>query len=215
MFNHVSYLDGLVVAAAANAPSTLAKASLASAPFLGPWTRAMQMTYVDRVGPSGGGTVAALAAHAADDRRPPLAVAAEATTKPGRGLLRYRTGAFVGGAPVLPIVLDYRVERGCVNPGWGLVQSHFIHLLRLQAAGRVRVTAKVLPLFVPTEEQKRDPKAYAEAVRREMAAAAGMPLLPASVDDWAALKRAGVCVDWTGRRLLVRGRAVEVGRGKG
>jgi lysophosphatidylcholine acyltransferase/lyso-PAF acetyltransferase len=210
VFNHVSYLDGLVVAAAANAPATLAKASLAAAPFLGRWTRAMQMTVVDRS--RGGGTVAALAAHAADARRPPVAVAPEGTTKPARGLLAFRTGAFVGGRPVLPIVLDYRAEAGCVNPGWGVTRAAWLHLLRLQAAGRVRVTATVLPLFVPTAEQAGDPRAYAEAVRREMAAAVGMPLLPASSDDWAALKRAGVYVDWTGRELLARGR--EVG-GKG
>ena len=68
MFNHVSYLDGLVVAAAANAPATLAKASLAAAPFLGRWTRAMQMTVVDRS--RGGGTAHDGTAHDRDNVAP-------------------------------------------------------------------------------------------------------------------------------------------------
>jgi len=35
-------------------------------------------------------------------------VAPEGTTKPGHCLLTFSTGAFVAGAPVLPVLLKYR-----------------------------------------------------------------------------------------------------------
>ena len=41
-------------------------------------------------------------------RYPLFIVAPEGTTKPGHCLLTFSTGAFVAGAPVLPVLLKYR-----------------------------------------------------------------------------------------------------------
>lgn len=102
-------------------------------PFFGVWSRALQFLFIEsgarRGGevessgsspvsspssaavsePSkGGGAAAAMARRAADARFPLLAVSPEATTKPEHCLLRFKSGAFVSGRPVLPICLDYR-----------------------------------------------------------------------------------------------------------
>lgn len=52
-----------------------------------------------------------MARRAADARFPLLAVSPEGTTKPEHCLLRFKSGAFVSGRPVLPICLDYRRRR--------------------------------------------------------------------------------------------------------
>ena len=49
VFNHVSYLDGIVMASIF-APSGVAKASVASMPFFGVFTRALQFLFVLRKG---------------------------------------------------------------------------------------------------------------------------------------------------------------------
>lgn len=206
VFNHVSYLDGLLLAACLRAPSALAKAGLAHAPCLGPWTQALQCAYVDRRG-VGGGTVAALTARASDARAwPPLAVAPEGTTKPSPCLLRFRSGAFAaalaaGGVPVIPVALDYRWTR--VNPGWGVMHSTLTHVLRLQARFDTRARVHVLPPVWPSPGDT--PTAYAERVRGVLARALGVPTVDAGLEEWGALKAARVAVDWTGTRVLVNG----------
>ena len=204
VFNHVSYLDGLVLAELA-APAALAKASVAAAPCVGPWTRALQCAFVERGG-GAGGTVAALAARLARPGWPPLAVAPEGTTKPARCLLRFRTGAFAAavatGTPVVPVVLDY---RGRVNPGWGVMRpaATLVHLLRMHAQLDTRATVTVLPAMAPAPGDGAD--TFAATVRAAMGEAAGLPLVDAGLEEWAALKKAGVSVDWTGRKLMVGG----------
>jgi hypothetical protein len=55
--------------------------------------------------------------------RPPrqVCIAPEGTCGDGRGLLEFRTGAFVLGRPVLPVCLKY--GQGDHNPAWGQVRG--------------------------------------------------------------------------------------------
>lgn len=61
-------------------------------------------------------------------RYPLLMVAPEGTTKHGNVLLRFSTGAFVPGRPVLPVLLKYRHRH--FDVGWGITNSPW-HLYRL------------------------------------------------------------------------------------
>ena len=63
-------------------------------------------------------------------RYPLLMIAPEGTTKHGNVLLRFSTGAFVPGLPVLPVLLKYRSRH--FDPGWG-VSNTFWHMYRLLA----------------------------------------------------------------------------------
>ena len=49
-----------------------------------------------------------------------VCIAPEGTCGDGRGLLEFRTGAFVLGRPVLPVCLKY--GQGDHNPAWGQVR---------------------------------------------------------------------------------------------
>lgn len=63
----------------------------------------------------------------AQDRRYPLLVLApEGTCGNGYSLLKFRTGAFVAGLPVLPILLKYKTS--CINPAWTIINEpvHFV-----------------------------------------------------------------------------------------
>jgi lysophosphatidylcholine acyltransferase / lyso-PAF acetyltransferase len=55
-----------------------------------------------------------------------LSIAPEGTCGDGRSVLRFRTGAFVAGVPVLPIVLWYRKKH--LNPAWTIIYEywHFV-----------------------------------------------------------------------------------------
>ena len=57
-------------------------------------------------------------------------VAPEGTTKHGNVLLRFSTGAFVPGRPVLPVLLKYRHRH--FDVGWGITTSLW-HVYRLLA----------------------------------------------------------------------------------
>ena len=50
---------------------------------------------------------------------PMLYVAPEGTLGDGRCLLQYKTGAFVAGVPVVPILMRYRLTSH--NPAWTIV----------------------------------------------------------------------------------------------
>jgi lysophosphatidylcholine acyltransferase/lyso-PAF acetyltransferase len=162
----------------------------------------------------GGGVAAAIAARAGDPRFPPVAVAPEGTTKSGACLTRFRTGAFVPGAPVLPVLFYYGDEGqapafplrppASFHPGWGRVSSALSHFARSQAAPRNALAVRVLPLYEPSAAERADPAVYAENVRHHMAAALGVPPVSAGIEEWAALKAAGICTDALGRRVLWR-----------
>ena len=55
-----------------------------------------------------------------DDRRfPMLMMAPEGTCGDNRCILHFRTGAFVPGVPVLPVLLKYRFKHH--NPSWIII----------------------------------------------------------------------------------------------
>lgn len=160
----------------------------------------------------GSGASGAIAARAADGRFPLVALAPEGTTKVGACLLRFRTGAFVPGRPVLPVLLSYgggggpgaRGAPSSFHPGWGRVASSLAHFLRSQVAPRNALAIRILPLYTPSPAEAADPARFAENVRHHMAAALGVPPVAASLGEWAALKQAGICTDVWGRRVLWR-----------
>jgi lysophosphatidylcholine acyltransferase/lyso-PAF acetyltransferase len=61
---------------------------------------------------------------------PMLSVAPEGTLSNGRCLLSFKTGAFVAGTPVVPILLRYKLTP--FNPSWSIIIP-FWHLVRQRA----------------------------------------------------------------------------------
>ncbi|CAK9142816.1 unnamed protein product, partial [Ilex paraguariensis] len=88
------------------------------------------------------------------------------TTTNGDFLLPFKTGAFLSKAPVLPVILRYPYQR--FSPAWDSISGvrHVIFLF-CQCVNHIEVTR--LPVYYPSQQEKDDPKIYADNVRRLMA----------------------------------------------
>ena len=77
------------------------------------------------------------------------------------------------------------------NVGW--------HFWRTQAQFANYCEVQVLQPYRPSEAERENPRLYADNVRKLMAAELGAKLSPYGIPEQQMLKRAGYCVDKTGR----------------
>uniref|UniRef100_A0A7N0V5Y1 Phospholipid/glycerol acyltransferase domain-containing protein n=1 Tax=Kalanchoe fedtschenkoi TaxID=63787 RepID=A0A7N0V5Y1_KALFE len=169
--NHVSYLDILYHMSSAF-PSFVAKRSVAKLPLVGLISKCLGCVFVQREskssnfkGVSGVVTERVRKAHQNKDS-PMMMLFPEGTTTNGDYLLPFKTGAFLSKAPVLPVILRYPYRR--FSPAWDTISgARHIFLLLCQFVNYIEV--KELPVYYPSEEEKENPKLYAENVRNLMA----------------------------------------------
>ncbi|GAB0494580.1 hypothetical protein MMPV_005874 [Pyropia vietnamensis] len=110
---------------------------------------------------------------------PTILLFPEGTTSNNCALLRFRTGAFIHGAPVKPVVLQWGVYD--VDPAY--VKISKTALLRLLCEPRLYLRVTRMPLYRPSAAEKADPRLFAENVRRLMARQLRVPLVPFSLAD--------------------------------
>lgn len=141
VFNHVSYVDALAIMWLL-APSGVGKSSVSNVPVLKYVVRAYQAVYFHEDKRSGSvptkpkpekkrnavayvvtGSVTevlskrvSVSSYGQPGGFPLVCMAPEGTCSDGRGLLEFRTGAFVLGRPVLPVCLKYAIKDH--NPAW-------------------------------------------------------------------------------------------------
>ena len=124
----------------------------------------------------------ALAAGTAGPEDQPMLLFPEGTTTNGRFLLPFRTGAFLAGVPVQPVVLKFRTARRGLNPSWETIPIAR-HLFYLMAQPLHAVTVLELPVYVPNEAEKADPALYGRGVRAAMMAAGDFSPMDATLED--------------------------------
>lgn len=208
VFNHVSYLDGIILASIF-APTGIAKASVATMPFFGVCTRALQFLFILRRGTTdeqnkhilSGKPAEMIAKRAVDPRYPLFIVAPEGTTKHTHCLLTFAKGAFAPGLPVMPVLLKYSSVN--FNPGWGIVYTAW-HFFRMCNQYVNHLEVEVLPIYRPSAEERQSPELYAANVRKIMGEALRAELSTHGIPQQQALKRNGIYVDWTGRYIRQR-----------
>ncbi|KAL0360711.1 UNVERIFIED_CONTAM: Lysophospholipid acyltransferase LPEAT1 [Sesamum radiatum] len=169
--NHVSYLD-ILYHMSSSFPSFVAKRSVAKLPLVGLISKCLGCVYVQRElkssdfkGVSGIVNERIREAHQ-NKFAPKMMLFPEGTTTNGDYLLPFKTGAFLAKAPVLPIILRYPYQR--FSPAWDSISGvRHVILLLCQFANYMEVTQ--LPVYRPSEQEKEDPKLYAENVRKLMA----------------------------------------------
>ncbi|KAK4434498.1 Lysophospholipid acyltransferase LPEAT1 [Sesamum alatum] len=169
--NHVSYVD-ILYHMSASFPSFVAKRSVAKLPFIGLISKCLGCVYVQRESKSSdfkgvSGVVNERMREAYQNKlAPKIMLFPEGTTTNGDYLLPFKTGAFLAKAPVLPVVLRYPYQR--FSPAWDSISGvRHVILLLCQFVNHIEVTR--LPIYHPSEQEKADPKLYAENVRRLMA----------------------------------------------
>lgn len=169
--NHVSYID-ILYHMSASFPSYVAKRSVAKLPLVGLISKCLGCVYVQREdkrsdfkGVSGIVSGRLRAAHR-DKDAPLMMLFPEGTTTNGDYLLPFKTGAFLSGTPVQPVLLKYTYRR--FSPAWDTISGvRHVVLLLCQFINHLEVVW--LPVYVPSEKEKADPKLYASNVRKLMA----------------------------------------------
>ncbi|KAK9826820.1 hypothetical protein WJX81_004146 [Elliptochloris bilobata] len=188
--NHVSYLD-ILVHMSHSAPSFVARGNTADLPLIGLISKYLQCIFVNRGFKTKTGEVAGVSGQVKervelaaltgpDPNLRPLLLFPEGTTTNGRCLLPFKTGAFLAGAPVRPVVLEYGADR--VSAAWESIDFVW-HAFLMLANATHSVTAYELPVYVPSEAEKGDPTLYANNVRDMMLRVGGFKASPASLQD--------------------------------
>ncbi|OVA18662.1 Phospholipid/glycerol acyltransferase [Macleaya cordata] len=169
--NHISYLD-ILYHMSSSFPSFVAKRSVAKLPLVGLISKCLGCVYVQREsksaefkGVSGVVTERVLEAHR-NKHAPLMMLFPEGTTTNGEFLLPFKTGAFIAGTPVLPVILRYPYQR--FSPAWDTISGvRHVILLLCQFVNHIEVIR--LPVYYPSEQEKEDPKLYANNVRKLLA----------------------------------------------
>ncbi|CAI9771428.1 unnamed protein product [Fraxinus pennsylvanica] len=169
--NHVSYLD-ILYHMSSSFPSFVAKRSVAKLPLIGLISKCLGCIYVQRESKSSNfkgvsGVVNDRIWEAHQNKfAPKMMLFPEGTTTNGDYILPFKTGAFLAKAPVLPVILRYPYQR--FSPAWDSMSgARHVLLLLCQFVNYMEVTQ--LPVYYPSQQEKDDPKLYAENVRRLMA----------------------------------------------
>ncbi|KAF5943262.1 hypothetical protein HYC85_020904 [Camellia sinensis] len=176
--NHISYLD-ILYHMSSFFPSFVAKRSVAKLPLVGLISKCLGCVFVQRESKSSdfkgvSAVVNERVREAHQNKFAPMMMlfpgfyfdAVKGTTTNGDFLLPFKTGAFLSKAPVRPVILRYPYQR--FSPAWDSISGvRHIMLLLCQFVNYLEVTR--LPVYSPSQQEKDDPKLYAENVRRLMA----------------------------------------------
>lgn len=169
--NHISYLD-ILYHMSSSFPSFVAKRSVAKLPLVGLISKCLGCVYVQRESKSPdfkgvSGVVNERIREAHQNKSAPIMLLfPEGTTTNGDFLLPFKSGAFLSGAPVQPVILRYPYQR--LSPAWDSI-SGVRHVILLLCQFVNYVEATWLPVYYPSQQEKDDPRLYAENVRRLMA----------------------------------------------
>eukprot|EP00928_Gymnodinium_smaydae_P032540 TRINITY_DN23541_c0_g1_i1.p1 TRINITY_DN23541_c0_g1~~TRINITY_DN23541_c0_g1_i1.p1 ORF type:complete len:367 (+),score=36.75 TRINITY_DN23541_c0_g1_i1:152-1252(+) len=191
--NHVSMLDGPLISIAVRGQITgVAARWVTKMPFAATIARAHRVLDVSRgpkdasaaVAPEpesstdgeGAGKPPSATAQIAEYQRRckagsglvPLLVFPEATTKSANCLVKFRTGVFVAGEPVQPVVLLYPDHFG-----WAQSLGGHVRLMLTRCFGCVDMVW--LPVYWPNEAERTNPQLFADNVQAAMAEAMKLP----------------------------------------
>lgn len=184
VMNHVSHFDILMMMAVCHdgIPSFVAKRAVQGAPIFGYKSMVWQCLYVDnRTGNAPGGNLAQkIAERAANHELNPILIFPEGTTTNGESIINFRTGAFVSGSPVKPVAIRY--PPGNFAPAWESIGGLY-HMFRVFSQFSNACEIEWLPVYYPNEQEKKEPKLFAENVRTAIANAMKVPKIEASFQD--------------------------------
>ncbi|KAG1664377.1 hypothetical protein FOA52_004710 [Chlamydomonas sp. UWO 241] len=89
----------------------------------------------------------------------------EGTTTNGKYLLPFKTGAFLAGVPLQPVIIKY--HGTAFSPTWDTINV-FRQIWLLMCQPITHITCVELAVYHPSEEEKSDPALYAENMRQYM-----------------------------------------------
>ncbi|XP_075868630.1 lysophosphatidylcholine acyltransferase 1 isoform X2 [Nelusetta ayraudi] len=113
---------------------------------------------------------------------PQIMIFPEGTCTNRSCLITFKPGAFIPAVPVQPVVFRYPNKLDTITWTWqgpGAFEILWLTLCQFHN----EFTIEFLPVYTPSEEEKRNPALFAINVRRVMAKALGVPITDYSFED--------------------------------
>lgn len=113
---------------------------------------------------------------------PQIMIFPEGTCTNRSCLITFKPGAFIPGVPVQPVVIRYPNKLDSITWTWqgpGAFEILWLTLCQLHN----EFVVEFLPIYTPSEEEKKNPALFAINVRRVMAKALGVPITDYSFED--------------------------------
>ncbi|XP_072403492.1 lysophosphatidylcholine acyltransferase 2 [Chiloscyllium punctatum] len=188
---HSSFFDA-AVNIVADMPSTVSRAENADIPLFGLLLQCSQPVLVSRQETnSRRKTVEEITKRAQSRGKwPQLMIFPEGTCTNRTCLITFKSGAFIPGVPVQPVIIRYPNRLDTVTWTWqGPNAMTLVFLTLCQPYSKVEV--EFLPVYVPSEEEKCDPLLYGNRVRSVMALALDVPVTDHTFEDCRLMISAG------------------------
>ncbi|XP_066482257.1 lysophosphatidylcholine acyltransferase 1 [Tiliqua scincoides] len=113
---------------------------------------------------------------------PQIMIFPEGTCTNRSCLITFKPGAFIPGVPVQPVILRYPNKLDTITWTWqGPGALEILWLTLCQFHNFVEI--EFLPVYVPSEEERKNPSLYANNVRRIMAKALGVSVTDYTFED--------------------------------
>ncbi|XP_044270507.1 lysophosphatidylcholine acyltransferase isoform X2 [Tribolium madens] len=187
---HSSFMDSIAMVYMGG-PSIVAKGETASIPFFGKLINFTQPVYVWRDDPdSRQNTIKEIISRATSDLDwPQILIFPEGTCTNRSCLITFKPGAFYPGVPIQPVCIRYPNKLDTVTWTWeGPSALKLLWLTLTQPYSYCEI--EFLPVYRPSEEEKKDPKLFANNVRAVMAKALGVPVSDYTYGDCKLMARA-------------------------
>lgn len=181
---HSSFFDTVAAMHGCPVPSAVVRSKSKGMFFLSTILNFTQPVYVKRSDPNSRQNTVREIIRRATSKEPwsQVIIFPEGTCTNRTCLITFKLGAFVPGVPVQPVLIRYPNELNTLIWTWdgpSAFQTLWLTLCQL----KTHMEIEYLPVYVPSEREKEDPKLYAENVRCLMAKALRIPLSSYSYDD--------------------------------
>uniref|UniRef100_A0A1Y1N7U0 Phospholipid/glycerol acyltransferase domain-containing protein n=1 Tax=Photinus pyralis TaxID=7054 RepID=A0A1Y1N7U0_PHOPY len=187
---HSTFFDGGIIYVT-GFPSIIVRRESGANPYIGKLINFTQPVYVWRDDPdSRHNTIKEIISRATSDLDwPQILIFPEGTCTNRSCLITFKPGAFYPGVPIQPVCIRYPNKLDTVTWTWeGPSALKLLWLTLTQVYSYCEI--EFLPVYTPSEAEKRDPKLFANNVRNVMAKALGVPVLDYTYDDCRLMTRA-------------------------
>ncbi|CAJ1031113.1 Acyltransferase, putative [Leishmania guyanensis] len=185
--NHSCVMEVIWLYVMGGFPSFVSRKENLSFFFFGNVVRGSSSILVDRdVATSREQTMKSIMQRAGDPTAPQLMIFPEGTTGNQQALLMFKKGVFEASMPVQMVCIAFPYKH--FNPAWlgrGAGGNSLCDiLLRLSCQFVNYAEVRLLPVYYPTEEEKKDPKLYAGHCQRMIATVLREKISDASFGDY-------------------------------
>ncbi|XP_061163187.1 lysophosphatidylcholine acyltransferase 2-like isoform X1 [Saccostrea echinata] len=188
---HSSFFDSLVLFYCSEFPSVVSKKEISSLFLVGTLIEYTQPVLVKREDPnSRTNTIKEIHRRAhSGGKWPQIIIFPEGTCTNRSCLINFKSGAFYPGSPVQPICIRYPNQFDTVTWTWE-GPGAFALLWYTLCQFHTKCEIEFLPVYTPSEEEKKDAALFAANVRATMAEALAIPVTDHSYDDCRLMQKA-------------------------